>query len=323
MSKEQKPIATSKSAGRTDGIKNSLIKCEVSTEKGEWKSPPSCSKIYINEDAEIEKTIFEIITDQPAPYSWEWEIKWVVQSCPQAKNKNRFPPKKEKTYREGGKFESTSPQWECNLNGKIIGGDLTVKVKAGNSEFIRKVFIRGKEPGEAKINAYIETKNNKTAANIAKKIFKQESNFKHFYTDEIPLVSFDNGYGLGQATSPPPSYEQAWDWKKHTDYIIDEIIQTKLASAKKYLGAHEYTNEHLETETLVAYNGANHHYYIWGGDEKIWIINPNILCDPSESNKGWNLTKQENTGKTIDELKTGKNKPIYTGKCYAEHIKKN
>lgn len=321
-----KVIAKAKSGAKTNTAKGSLVQCEVSLEKGEWVSPASCQTFHIDEDAKFPDITFEIKTNEPGPYDWSWEIKWAVMACPQAKNKKRFKPKNAKTYSDTGSFTSDSKKWKADL-GKTIGGDLTVTVKAGSTTFIRKAAIRGKNPSESKINGEIDTYSatHATESRITKKIFKQESGYKHFYTDEMPLVSFDNGYGLGQATNPVPTYEQTWDWKKHTNYVVTSIIAGKKALAKRYLDQHgNYTDEHLDTETLVYYNGANHHYYVWDDKAKSWVVNSNVLCNPAQSNSGWNMSDKTNSGKTLDELKAGKGtKPIYTGKCYAEHVKSN
>lgn len=139
------------------------------------------------------------------------------------------------------------------------------------------------------------------------------------------MVSFDNGYGLGQATNPVPSCEQVWSWKKHVHYIVTVVIKEKRALAKKYLDAHgSYTNADLDMETLVFYNGANYHYLVWSKDEKKWKENGDVLCDPDQSNKGWDISNEKNKKMTLEELRKGQGgAPKYTGRCYAEHVKKH
>jgi hypothetical protein len=322
--KKKKPAAKSKSAGKTNDIDKSLVKCEVKMEFGEWISPDSCKTFYIDEDAKFPSIIYEIKTDEEGPFEWSWEIKWPVLACPQKQNKTRFKPKTEKTFSESESFKSDLKKWTAELNKKTIGGDLTIKVKVGAKTFVRKTLISGKEPGEKKINDELDTFSEKYPNEIvlAKKIFKQESKFKNFYSDERPLVSFDNGYGLGQATTPAPSYEQVWDWKKHVKYIVTQVIKEKRAAAKKYLDTHgSYNDEQLNLETLVYYNGANFHYYVWDSSAKKWIENSDVLCDPDQSNTGWNMSLVENKGKSLKDLRDGKGtKPVYTGRCYAEHI---
>ena len=311
-------------AGTTNKVGGSVVKCEVDLNKGEWVSPESCAIFYIDEDAKFPTIDFEIKTEEPGPYEWSWTIKWIVQSCPQKSGKKRFSPKHAKTYQASGKHTSDSVKWTADLNSQVIGGDLSVTVKAGASTFKRKVAIFAKEPGETKVVAELDTLAEAYAAEVrlAKKIFKQESRFHHLYSDSAPLVSFDNGYGLGQATEPVPSYEEAWNWKKHVKYIVTNVIEGKRKIAKKYLSAHEYTDEQLDTETLVYYNGANHHYYVWDAKDKKWVINDAVVCDPDQSNKGWKVAGLDSEAKTLDSLrKNDELKPIYTGRCYAEHIK--
>lgn len=209
----------------------------------------------------------------------------------------------------------------------MVGGSLTVRVNFGVSKFVRKIVIKGTEPGVEKVLAELVTyeKNYSNEARLARKIFKQETNFLHFFTDDEPLVSFDNGFGLGQATNPTPSFEEIWNWKKHVGYIVTKVIHEKRQSAKKYLDKHgRYTEDDLDMETLVFYNGANYHYLVWSEKDGKWIKNDQILCDPQESNKGWDMTQSSNANITIDQLSKGEGeKPKYTGRCYAEHIKNN
>lgn len=321
--KPKNPIAKSKSAGKTDGIENSLLRCEVNANAGEWIKPNSCEKFHITADAKLPEISFEFKTDSPPPYILEWSIRWIVQSCPQKKNKPRYKPKHAKTYTAHGNQNLTEKKWIANLNNQIIGGELTVNIKAGDDKFRRTVFILGTEPGKVLVSAYLDSTPDSDLAELVKKIFKQETNFTHYYSDEMPLVSFDNGYGLGQATNPPPDYEQAWNWKKHTDGILS-IVKSKRTLAKKYLSQNHstYTQEQLDLETLAYYNGANYHYHTWDAKTQNWVVNTNIICEPKESNKGWDTAKEENKDKTLDELrKNKKSKPIYTGRCYAEHIK--
>lgn len=320
-----KPVAEAKSAGKTNAIKGSVIKCEVNLNNGNWKSPAPCATYYIDNNATFPEIAFEIETDAPPPYQWSWEISWTVKACRQQQNKNRFPPRKPKTYKASGVCQTSATKWIANLDKQILGGILTVKVKAGANNFTRKTIICGQQPDKAAIEAELQKYMVLHAKNVAlaKLIFKQESNFRHFYSDEQPLVSFDNGYGLGQATTPMPSYEQVWNWKKHVEYIATKVLVEKRQMAKDYLDKHKnYTDEDWDTETLVYYNGANFHYLVWDG--KKWVKNENVRCDPQQSNKGWDLSQPENKNKTIDELRAGKGTaPKYTGRCYAEHIKQN
>jgi hypothetical protein len=288
-------VTKAKSAGKTNKVPGSLVKCEVNIESGEWLSPPSCATFRMDEEAKFPEIIYEIKTDEEGPYEWQWYI------------------------------TSTSKRWKADLNGKNIGGILTVKVKVGKTTFVRQTLIKGDEPGREKIIAelsrYIPTFPDETR--LATKIFNQETGFRHFFSDGDPLVSFDNGYGLGQATNPVPTFEQVWSWKAHVKYIVELVVNEKRALAKEYLDKHgNYNNEDLDMETLVYYNGANYHYLVWNGGGKKWVVNDRILCDPEQSNAGWNMEKAENKGKTLQQLRSKEGAaPKYTGRCYAEHIK--
>jgi hypothetical protein len=320
-----KVVSKAKAAGKTDRTAGSLLKCEVQIESGEWLTPESCKVFYINEDAQLPQMEFEIKTNASGPFEWSWEITWVVMACPQARNKLRFKPKTAKTYSKKGEFSTGEKKWKAEFDGEVLGGDLTIKVKAGSLTFIRKCFIRAKEPGESKVHAELETYSKNDLVEVAKKIFKQETKTKHLYSDEMPLVSFDNGYGLGQLTNPQPTYEQAWNWKAHVKQVIEKVLPGYRKIAKFYLDTHaEYTNEMLNLETYAAYNGLakKQRYHKWDEGNKKWEVNDNVLCDPAQSNKGWLMTEEENKGKSLPDLRKNKDsKPFYTGRCYAEHIK--
>lgn len=317
-------IAKSANAGTTNKTSNSLVKCEVKLNTGEWVSPESCQIFYIDEDAKFPEILFEIKTDSSGPYEWEWSINWEPKACPQAEGKNRFKAKNSNPFKKSGKFNSNEKKWICDL-GEVIGGDLIVKVKSGPVLFIKKITILGKNPSKEKIIAELDAGKTKQDNELAKKIFTQESRYRQFYSDNQPLTSFDNGYGLGQITNPIPTYKQIWSWKEHVNEILNKIIPWHRKRAKKYLDEHgNYTQEMLDLETLASYNGWSHaqHYWDWNSSQKKWVINSNVICDPDQSNKGW-LVNEKNKNDSLEELRKSKDtKPIYTGRCYAEHIDK-
>jgi hypothetical protein len=302
-----------------------LVKCEVQLENGEWVGPSSCQVFYIDEAANLPNLDFEFKTDLPGPYEWAWEIKWIAKSCPQAVGKDRFNPKGGvATFVERGSFKSEAKKWRADFGGKVLGGEVTVTAKAASVTFRRKSFILAKNPTKDAIVAELDKYGEEKAREVrlAKMIFKQESSYRQHYSDAMPLVSFDKGYGLGQATTPVPNYEQVWNWRKHVEYILMVVLPEKIALAKKYLKPHDYSDDVLDAEALVYYNGANRHYYIWSESAKSWVVNEAVVCDPKQSNTGWDKNSEKNKNKTLDELRDGKgSNPIYTGKCYAEHIK--
>lgn len=323
---KRKVIAKAKGAAKTDKVKNSLVKCEVKLESGEWLSPESCKTFYIDEDANFPDITYEIKTDEPGPYEWSWQIKWTGMACPQAEGKRRFKPNPGAIlFSDKGTFTSDSKQWKADLKGQVIGGDLTVKVKAGGTTFIRKTFIRGKNPGKERVDAFIangwKDKNDQV---VIQKIFQQESRYRQFYSDEAPLVSFDNGYGIGQLTrvKPRPSYKQAWSWKEHVKEIMDVVLPDKRSRAKDYLSQkgktpNSYTQEQYDTETMAYYNGAGR-FYKWDENDKSWKEEDMKICDPN-SNRSWDKTGHPE--QTLKEVVKAKVKPDYTGHCYAKHIR--
>lgn len=327
MSKPNKPkvIAKAKATAKVVADPASLVKCEVGLDMGEWIAPSSCQVFYIDEKDRFPDIDFEFKCDVQGEFDWTWEIKWIAKSCAQALGKNRFAPKGGIVqFVDKGAFRSANKKWRASFGGKVLGGELIVTAKGEGCTFKRRVFVLAKNPTKEDVIAELDTYALKYSREVrlAKKIFKQESGYRQHYSDGMPLVSFDKGFGLGQATNPPPKYEQAWSWKKHVEYIVTVVLPQKIAMAKSYLERNPYTDEHLDSEVLVYYNGANRHYYVWSDSSKSWIVNENVLCDPNESNKGWDSNTETNKNKTLEDLRSGKgDKPIYTGKCYAEHIK--
>ncbi len=323
--KKPKVIAKAKAAAKVVTDPASLVKCEVNLDRGEWVSPQSCQVFYINEAALLPEIDFEIKTDFSGVCEWSWELEWVAKSCRLSDGKARFTPKGGVVrFIERGAFATESKKWRASFGGKAIGGEMSVTVKAGSVVFKRRIFILAKNPSQADVVAELERylPRCEREVRLTKKIFKQESNYRQHYSDGMPLVSFDKGYGLGQATNPVPTYEQAWNWRKHVEYIVTSVLPDKISAAKRYLKSHPYSDEELDTEALVAYNGANRHYYVWGSVEKRWIVNAAVLCDPNESNKGWDVSVEDGKKKSLEDLRASDSaKPIYTGRCYAEHIK--
>ncbi|RZI85639.1 MAG: hypothetical protein EOP38_04515 [Rubrivivax sp.] len=322
--KKKKPIAAAKKAGKTTKEAGTLLKCEVDANVGSWIQPQSCSTHFITADATLPDVTFEFSSDAGGPYDWSWDIRWTAEACPQANGKKRFKAKKSKLFTKQGAFTSNDKKWKANL-GEVIGGILTVKVAVGDVTFLRRVIILGKNPGQEKVEAELDTYigSFKKEAAIAKKIFQQESHFRQFYSDDMPLVSFDNGYGLGQITNPEPTYEQVWNWKVHVKHVVTSFVKDLRKKSERYFSSHAgATEDQIDTETLVFYNGANHHYYVWSEGSKSWVVNGNVVCDPTQSNKGWNMGDSKNKKLTLPDLQANKGSAaIYTGRCYAEHIK--
>ena len=321
--KKPKVVAKAIDAGKTNKTKDSVIKCEVKLNMGEWVTPESCQIFYIDEDAKFPEIIFEIKTDEAGPYVWEWSISWTAEACPQAEGKKRFKAKHSTAFSKKGSFKSDKNKWQCNIEA-VIGGDLVVKVSAGETNFVRKVTILGKNPSKENILIEVDSGKTKEDNELVKKIFMQESRYRQFYSDNQPLTSFDNGYGLGQLTNPAPTYEQIWSWKAHIAEILKNRLPNHRKRAKKYLDEHgDYTSEMLDMETLACYNGwsGGQHYWNWASTTKKWEVNTDVICDPNQSNKGW-ISSQKDNNKSLEELKNdSKAKPVYTGRCYAEHIK--
>lgn len=327
--KSKKPLKAR--GGKTNKKKGSLVKTIVLEDRGKWVQPKSGDKFFIDENPAFPSITFEIETAEQAPYEWSWTLSWPAAVSGLRESANRGIVKS--NFVEKKEFKQDEKKWAVNFGGPILGGTLTVQVKAGNELFKRSIYICGKNPGEQRVKDYLESFNDIDGFD---EIVAQESKYKHFINaDGQPVVSFDGGYGLVQMTNPPPTFEQCWNWKENIKRGI-ALYREKRVEAKDYLSnkgkgkTRTYAAEQLKLETLTRWNGG--YYHVWDQKNSAWARKPNILCDTETSNIGWNINKKDNKGKTEDELhdrdkdeykkppKKEKRKWHYSGICYADHV---
>jgi hypothetical protein len=319
-----------KHASTTNPNDQSLVKAVILNDSGEWIRPSTGDKFYIDETPSFPSITFEFKSDVAPPYQWKWSIVWDAQVSGTLEKAKRG--RKLKTFTENGEFSSNDKSWVANLNGKIIGGKLSVQVMVGDRVFRRTVYILGKNPAKSDVVNFLSTLPDTDGFD---KLIEQESHFKNFINaDSEPIVAFDSGYGMTQMTSPAPSYEQVWNWKENIKAGV-KLFQDKQAKAKKLLKDHPYTSDQAAMETYGLWNGSR--YYQWNPQSQAWERDPSVLCDPATGNIGWDTTDPANTGKTEDQLherdketyragKDGRNKDhvwIYSGVCYADHVAGN
>lgn len=318
-----------KEAGVTNDAQRSLVKVVARTTSGRWITPNAQQEFFIDEASNFPAITFEIDTDQPGPYAWSWTITWDAKVRPR-ENVARGQSKK-KTFIQNRIFNSDQKRWQADLDGKTLGGMLTVEVKAGKDTFIRAVIIKAKNPTVEAVKAFLDGMENVAGFEL---VIEKESGFKNFInTDGEPMVTFDGGYGLTQMTNPAPTYEQIWNWKENVKGGSG-VYQGKQKIASVYLGkdSREFTEEQLKLETLSRWNGGS--YHVWSTAHKQWQRKENIQCDSETGNIGWDLNATVNKNKTEAELhdrdkgtyknprqdKKDENKWIYTGVCYADEL---
>lgn len=321
MTGKKKATTPTQTSNKTKG---SLVKVVVIEDLGKWIRPNKGDTFHIDENAAFPDVTFEIDTAEPPPYNLTWTMSWEARVSGLSVKKARGALKK--TFTENGRAELQEKTWKATF-GKVIGGLLTVQVKAGEQTFKRSVTIKGKNPGEDKAKAYLTTIDDIKGF---EKVLAQESKFNNFIElDGQPIVAFDNGYGMTQLTNPAPTFEQAWSWKRNIDGGC-QLYQAKQREAKSYLGQQKrtYTEEQLKLETWSRWNGGSYHE--WDAASKLWRRKDTILCDTATGNIGWDTTSAENKGKTEAELHKRDSgeyrKPPavkkwkYTGICYADHL---
>lgn len=247
-------------------------------------------------------------TDEKGAHTWNWSIEWGK-------------------FKKSGKDTTTGSAWDAKEAIINYGGKLTVRVEANKKSASITVKVKGTNPTDTIVKQYLLTKANSAGFD---KIIGHESKFKNFNSQNEPIKTFDNGYGMCQLTTPAPNYEQVWNWKKNVDGGL-ELFEKKRQSAITYLSQSQrtYTSDQLKYETVCRWNGGSYHE--WDTTNKKWVRNSDILCDSNTGNIGWDINDEKNSGKTEAELRkrdsSKYSKPPdsnshwkYSGVCYADKI---
>ena len=264
------------------------------------------ASFMINSAPEWPNIKFE--TDTKGAHTWEWTIAW-------------------KNFTKSGKETTSDNKWDAKTVITNYGGMLTVRAHANNKNASITVKIRGTNPSSVEVTQYISTKANSAGFD---KIMEHESKFKHFNTNNEPIKSFDNGYGICQLTTPKPTFEQVWNWKLNINGGLNLYAQ-KYSAANTYLAQEKraYTTEQVKYEAVCRWNGGSYHE--WDAEAAKWVRKPNILCDSKTGNIGWDINDPQNEGKSEEDLnkrdsgnyskapKAGAHWKYY-GVCYADRI---
>jgi hypothetical protein len=262
--------------------------------------------ITITSDAEWPSVTFE--TDGSGTHTWYWTITWGK-------------------FKKSGRQTTTGNVWDARTAICNYGGTLTVRAEANKAGASLTVKIKGTNPTAGEVRQYLATKPDNDGF---ERIIEHESKFRHFAVNNEPVKSFDSGYGMCQLTTPPPTFEQVWNWKLNVDGGLALFAQKRL-NAITYLrqSNRSYTNEQLRYETVCRWNGGAYHE--WDSKAGQWVRPSHILCDSQTGNIGWNMNDPDNKDKTETELHkrdsgTYSNPPgansqwRYYGVCYADRI---
>ncbi len=214
-------------------------------------------------------------------------------------------------------------RWDARDAIRCGGGTLTVRAAAGTAEGHAAVELRGTNPTDAQVAAYLA---GKPGAQGFDRIVAQESRCRHFTDAGLPVVSFDGGVGMCQLTTPPATPAQAWDWRANLDAGL-ALFVAKRAVAEHRLGAdgRTFTPAQATREAVCLWNGGP--YHVWDGHA--WVRPPHIVCDPHAGNIGWDMTDPANRGRSVAALHTrdAASYPAghgahwhYSGVCYADHV---
>lgn len=314
-------------AGTTNQSDGSLVRVVSANPELYWVAPANNATFSIKADATLPEINFNFETTLTGPYQWSWKIEWNAKVSGLRERARRG--RAIQTFKEEGTFSSTEKKWSVNLNDMVLGGDLTVTVVVQGKKITRKIIINGTNPESSDVKTYIDSIGDLDGFD---KLLEQESHSKHFINfDNNPIVAFDKGYGMTQITTPSPTYEQVWSWKKNID-VGSSLYKDKRDTAKRYLGRNgrAYTEDELEHETFSLWNGG--HYYHWDAPHNQWVRKENILCDSETTNVGWDTNNTKNANMTESELrqrdremyrraqKDAEHPWVYSGVCYADHI---
>ena len=249
---------------------------------------PAANAVFTVDAAAVWPSIvFE--TDAAGPHTWQWAIAWDA-------------------FTVSGTAATPSNRWDASQALVDRGGTLTVTAIAGAATASLRVTITGTNPTAADVTGYVAASGKGDGFD---RIIGHETQFRHFAASGEPIKSFDRGYGMCQLTTPPPSYEQAWNWKRNVDAGL-ALFAAKVAAARNYLGqnARAFTPEQLRREAVCRWNGGQYHR--WDAAANKWVRTPTILCDSKTGNIGWDMTDPENAGKTEAVLRA-RDKASYSG----------
>lgn len=246
-------------------------------------------------------------TGGTGPHTWQWTVTWG-------------------SFTRSGSAATTGNEWDAMTAVTNLGGKLDVVANAGGVSGSISVLIRGTNPTEAQVTTFLSSNVNSAGF---ERIIRRESRFKHFNAAGEPVKSFDNGYGMCQLTTPPPSFEQAWNWQTNVAGGL-QLFAHKYAAAVAYLsrGGRTYTPDQASLEAVSRWNGGRYHE--WDATAGAWVRNPNILCDSAAGNIGWDMNDPANAGQTEAQLHARDAGSYhrgpqagahwgYFGVCYADH----
>jgi hypothetical protein len=247
-------------------------------------------------------------TDGSGPHRWQWRLAWGEFSA-------------------SGTELTAGNTWDAATAVANRGGLLAVLATAGEESAAVDILVRGMNPSQAEVLAYLATKADSAGF---ERIVGHESKFRHFNSKNEPIRSFDNGFGMCQLTTPKPSFEEVWNWQRNLDGGL-RLFAEKLRAARTHLSqsGRTFSPDQLAREAICRWNGGSYHR--WDPTANKWIRPAHILCDSMTGNIGWDLTNPENAGKTEAQLhardEASYRRPPgpgahwkYIGICYADRL---
>ena len=247
-----------------------------------------------------------VTTDAAGPHSWNWVITW-------------------RTWRRSGQVLTPGNVLVLDTALANLGGALTVTARAGLAQASVALKVTGTNPSATELSTYLDSRPGSGGFGA---IIEHETHGNQFTREGEPVRSFDGGYGMCQLTTPIPTLEQCWNWKRNVDAGL-VLFAEKRRAAIAYLSQsnRSYTDDQLRHEAVARWNGGAYHRFVGNA----WVRNPDILCDPQTGNIGWDMTDPDNAGQTLAQLhardaaafRGGRHAGDnwrYSGVCYADAL---
>jgi hypothetical protein len=296
-------------ASSTLPIRTGVTRVRSSKPTLTWRSPAEHDIFTLNSDASIPDIVFEFASEFAGEYTWSWCIQWAAKAGgPQGPRRGMCL----KEFEESGSFTSSEKRWKLDLDGKVLGGLLTVQVKVNKEVLTRTVLIKGHNPSPQQIRDYIATLDE---LGEFEDLFAAELKEQHFSEfDNEPVVTLDQRFGITHMAHWMPSYEQAWNWKANV-LTGTELFAERIFVARDYLSmeGYAYTEEQLRNEALSRWRGGI--FYRWDKASRGWVPRKKMVDGLAIANKG-----ELKSDSTSDKQTQGQVGGFFKNGCCADYV---
>lgn len=159
---------------------------------------------------------------------------------------HRFPASGTRNKQIGEEWDITA-----EMGGSLRGGTVTVHANYYFPfEFTFTFVVGGDNPSHQQIRDYLGT-----TPWFLQRLVRNESDYRQFAGDNLPLFGKRDGWGLMQ-TDPPPHADVVWDWQKNADAGKLEVTAKREDSSHTY-GAYTRYQDDIDRMRLHNTNPSN------------------------------------------------------------------